>query len=315
MVAREASALGEHLGLGALEPGGLDDAMARLHARFGASVDRPPGVEVVAFERGAVWKERGGAAWRPVPAPLPRSGSFDDEGYAPLLWKSVHALEEAAKAARGEPTWAHPENLSRAELDARVARMKSHEGPLRVDDKTGLPRNPGGPTGLAGRGDGNLGPILAQDLLVLATDDDGRRYGVLIERRDNGRWAMPGGIVDASDEGARLPTAVREFLEETYGDEPPEELVTTMLGAFADARRLYQGLCPLEARNTDNSWFESTVYVATLPWSVAKRLPLRGSDDAKSAALVELTPDVVENLHADHPRFVAAALAGLAEEG
>ncbi len=298
-----AAALGEQLKLGDPKPGNLDAAMARYVARFGAP--REPGIELVAFDKGAVYRERGGLTWRPVPNEV-----VDGGAYRPVQYTSKAVKDEAAKILRGEKTWAHKELLSKQELGALVGKMRSHMGPIKTDP-SGLPLNPMGRTGVAGRGESNLGPILAQDLLLKTTDPaSGKAFAVLIKRKDTGRWAMPGGIEDDKDKGAKIPTAVREFFEETAAThkDASVDVQGELLKAFKGATEVYKGGCPKEPRNTDNMWFETTVFSVEVPWKLASGLKLDGSDDASTAALVELTPTVIQSLHGDHPDFVKLAL-------
>jgi hypothetical protein len=298
-------ALAAQLGLGGLQPEHGATALHNLRARFGPSIDREPGIELLAFQNGAVYRERDGARWRPVPSAITQ-----DASYAPVHYVGEDVTREAAKAARGDKTWAHKNDLSKDELAARVSKMKSHTGPIRIDDKTGLPQNPLGRTGVSGRGESNLGPILAQDLfLTTVNPDSGERFAVFIERKDTGRWAMPGGIEDDKDKGARIPTAVREFFEESIHPDRQAEFLDTIAEAFKGATQVFQGVCAKEPRNTDHMWFETTVFRVDIPWALAKSLPLEGNDDASKAELVKVTPELIASLHGDHPDFVTQALA------
>ena len=304
---KEAFTLADELQLGAYSPMHREAAMARYVARFGAP--RSPGIELVAFERGAVYRENGGHSWRPVPAEVPPGATFDAPGsYSPIEYCASSVKMEAEKAARGQSTWAHRNDLTSEQLAALVSKMRSHEGPIKTD-VSGRPLNPLGPTGVSGRGESNLGPILAQDLLLTTSPPEtGKTFAVLIKRKDTGRWALPGGIEDALDGSARLPTAVREFFEETKASLPGLNLENALLKAFEQRVDIYQGVCAREPRNTDNSWFETTVFHVQLPWSVMRQLQLDGSDDASDAALIELTNELIEGLHGDHPDFVKRAI-------
>ena len=102
----------------------------------------------------------------------------------------------------------------------------SHEGEYEVD-AANLPLNPRGRTGLAGRGMlGRWGPNHAADPVVtrwrrepvhgelVTSPATGRRVleFICIQRRDNGVWSLPGGMVDPGERVAT--TLVREFMEE-----------------------------------------------------------------------------------------------------
>ncbi len=91
----------------------------------------------------------------------------------------------------------------------------SHTGALKIDK--GYPKNPIGRTGLIGRGSlGNWGPNHAADPVV-ARLYNGKLQFVLIKRKDNGQWALPGGMVEAGQtiSGART----KEFQEEAVSIE------------------------------------------------------------------------------------------------
>ena len=101
----------------------------------------------------------------------------------------------------------------------------SHEGEYLLD-QSNKPLNPGGRTGLTGRGVlGKWGPNHAADPVVTRwkLENTGHRRiqentgkpvleFVCIQRRDSGVWAIPGGMVDP---GERIATTLkREFMEE-----------------------------------------------------------------------------------------------------
>ena len=126
----------------------------------------------------------------------------------------------------------------------------SHEGEYLLD-QSNKPLNPGGRTGLRGRGVlGKWGPNHAADPVVTrwSTAENGARKVeeatgrpvlefVCIQRRDTGVWAIPGGMVDP---GERVSVTVRrEFMEEALdstaaGRENVEEL-GAVISDFFDA--------------------------------------------------------------------------------
>jgi 8-oxo-dGTP pyrophosphatase MutT (NUDIX family) len=64
-------------------------------------------------------------------------------------------------------------------------------------------------------------PLWLSTAMGVVLDDDGR---ILLERRsDNGRWTLPGGIIDPAEQPA--DAAVREIFEETGVVAVPEALV------------------------------------------------------------------------------------------
>lgn len=79
----------------------------------------------------------------------------------------------------------------------------------------GRPVNPCERTGIRyGRNElGHWGEGLAADALVTATDQDGRRWIVMVERTDGHGWAIPGGMVEPGEDP--VAAARRELEEET----------------------------------------------------------------------------------------------------
>ncbi|MGJ6962542.1 NUDIX domain-containing protein [Streptosporangium sp. G11] len=107
--------------------------------------------------------------------------------------------------------WADPEqDPSRIDW---VKRQKVAAVPFTVID--GRPVSPGAPTGIRyGRNQlGHWGEQVCADAAVTATDENGHRWIVMVERGDGHGWALPGGTVDLGEEAA--DAAVRELVEET----------------------------------------------------------------------------------------------------
>jgi 8-oxo-dGTP pyrophosphatase MutT (NUDIX family) len=130
------------------------------------------------------------------------------------------------------------------------------------------PLNPAGRTGKTGRNLGKWGENPAADPIVVAgdLDRDGERYVLLIQRGDNGQWAIPGGMVDP---GETAPAAlVRELREET-GVDLAGHTPTIVATAYVD-----------DPRNSDHAWICTTAAVYRLPHTVLAV----GADDAVAAA-------------------------------
>lgn len=215
-------------------------------------------------------------------------------GYCPREYTApiVFAMDRSRNP--NDPTlWADP-------TDPSLVRetMQSLEGSLRFDGNR--PLNPRGRTGISGRGElGCWGPNHAADPIVTRVNPaTGAVEAIMIERRDSGELAIPGGMRDRGDVNVSA-TLARELAEET--------------GAklnFASALVLYCGYVD-DRRNTDNAWMETTVSHLHLSAEEAQKITLAGGDDARpgSARWVALTPEVLSRMYANHGDFLRLALS------
>ncbi len=113
---------------------------------------------------------------------------------------------------------------------------------------------------------------------------------LLIQRKDTGQWALPGGFVNEGE--IALDAARREAEEETGA---------RLVG---DARLIYKGIVD-DPRNSDTAWIETYAYL----FKTLSFFNLRPGDDAADAQwknLTELPP-----LYASHQKIVALALRHL----
>jgi ADP-ribose pyrophosphatase len=198
-------------------------------------------------------------------------------------------------------------------LDGKVNRV-SHDGEYTVD-KNNRPLNLMGRTGVSGRGVlGRWGPNHAADPVVTRwrrdangeiEKDETTGKNILefvsIQRRDNGEWAIPGGMVDP---GEKVSTTVkREFMEEaldstgTAKDNLPalKEMVEKF---FAGGEEVYKGYVD-DPRNTDNAWMETVAFsFHDSTGSTIGKFPLQAGDDAASICWMALSSKV--SLYASH---------------
>jgi ADP-ribose pyrophosphatase len=216
----------------------------------------------------------------------------DYPAYAPPCFVAPVVLDnDCQKKADG---WADPEDVSQVE----DLPTESFEGPLQRDEQ-GRPLNPRGRCGMAGRGLlGKWGPNYAADPIITRVNE---RFGdvemLAIQRKDNGQWAIPGGMVDKGE--AVTSTLSRELKEET-GVELD----------FSDAQLVYQGFVD-DRRTTDNAWIESTVKHLHLVGEQAEKLELEAGSDALSVTWLPLTERSLKKLYASHGYFVVSALGKL----
>jgi len=213
----------------------------------------------------------------------------DYPGYAPPYYVSPIVL--ANDSTRKTNGWADPEDISLLPALPR----ESLTGRLTYDGE-GRPLNPIGRTGLAGRGLlGKWGPIYAADPIITRFN---RETGFLellaVQRRDNGQWAIPGGMVDRGEEVSR--TLVRELREET-GVELDMALGTLTYQGYVD-----------DPRNTDHAWMETTARHLHLAADSADRMSLRAGDDARAVRWLPLTLQTVGALYASHCALITTAL-------
>ncbi len=226
-----------------------------------------------------------------VPDPMvPWTADFP--GYSPPYYVSPVVIANDSTQKPGG--WADPEDISRI-ADVPV---ESFSGRLLHDEK-GRPLNPVGRTGLSGRGLlGKWGPNYAADPIITRINMATNSIELLaIRRKDNGQWAIPGGMVDKGEEVTR--TLARELEEET--------------GVKLDmvkGRLTYRGYVD-DPRNTDHAWMETTAKHLHLPAETARRVNPEAGDDAAAVRWLPLSRQSMEGLYASHCSLVRKALAGM----
>lgn len=184
-----------------------------------------------------------------------------------------------------------------AELIANGCRMDANGRPLHpwfdemiTDSRVGI---------VTGKGKyWHWGPNYTADPIVVRYDQT-EPHILLIERADGTGWALPGGFVDAGEDG--ITAALREAHEETGFDLTDMQPVATVT---------YEG--PLaDLRVTAHAWPETTAVKFELPNSVAAYLPLgtwQGKDDAKTAGWFPVS-ELNEHLFGSHLLLITQALA------
>ncbi len=215
-------------------------------------------------------------------------------GYDPPYYVSPVVLRNDSTA--NPIGWADPEDMSK--MPGRP--VESFSGPLKFDEG-GKPLNPAGRTGIAGRGLlGKWGPNYAADPIITRINSDTKQLEMLaVQRRDNGQWAIPGGMVDKGEEVAG--TLARELREETG--------VTLDMGR---GRLIYRGYVD-DPRNTDNAWMETTAKHLHMPPETADAMVLAAGSDARAVRWLPLMAETAFNLYASHAALVKATLAAMLE--
>ena len=196
----------------------------------------------------------------------------------------------------------------------------SFNGPYQIDSETGRPINPRGRTGITGRGRlGRFGPNHAADPIVSRFKRDANNVEVLdangnnileivlIKRKDNGEWAIPGGMVETGD--TVNETLAKEFGEEALAQlemDPVKRAKTEAkvknLFSKAGGVHIYSGYVD-DPRNTDNAWMETVVknFHDSDGTSLAL-FHLCAGDDATKARWTEVNEDT--KLYADHAEYI-----------
>ncbi len=203
----------------------------------------------------------------------------------------------AAVVIEHEGEWADPQDV-RAVKRSFLTRTRTGELAASLDDQ-GRPLNPLGRTGLRGRGLlGRWGRNQAGDpLLTRVHPQTGRLQLLVIQRKDSGQWALPGGMVDEGEEIAA--TVARELAEETSAKLE-----------FNDAKVVFTGVVD-DPRNTDNAWMETTVLHKHLTAAEQSRLTLKAGDDASDVTWVDVDRGLLSSMYASHGQYVRLALLDL----
>ena len=252
--------------------------------------------------------------------------SYPHRGDVPSTWtpdyQPTYFVDEKVRAG---PEWAEPEDFEAAgvEREKRTGKDQLEElfPSYEAQDFTdGKPRNPRGPTGITGLGIlGKHGANFACDPIVLRRfqppqDNSSYLQMIAIKRRDNGRWAIPGGMADFGESVST--TLARELREEALGEGVPPDASAAWEEKFrrlfeTHAFDVYQGAVD-DFRNTDTSWMETAVKAFELTPELANELnwdmTLSAGDDAQEATWMTLTAPNLSQLHANHGDFVSRAV-------
>ena len=133
---------------------------------------------------------------------------------------------------------------------------------------------------------------------------------VVILRKDNGQWAIPGGMVD---EGEKVSvTLKREFFEEAQSNVEHGTSITEKLEALFDSQGkiVYIGYVD-DPRNTDHAWMETVcMHFHIEDPFLSENLKLSAGDDAAKACWLTIsdTEENFQNLYASHRDIVIKAL-------
>lgn len=124
---------------------------------------------------------------------------------------------------------------------------------------------------------------------ILITNEPTPRI-LMVQRRDTGQWALPGGFVDNGE--SSITAARRELQEETGLLAPSEEPALIYHGLVADPR------------STRQSWPSTTACL----WRVDTLQTVRAHDDAMNAAWLAIDTLTPDELYGSHYWLIQRAL-------
>lgn len=158
--------------------------------------------------------------------------------------------------------------------------------------------NPKGRTGLKGRGLlGRWGANFAVDPVITRINPITEDLEILlIKRKDNIEWALPGGI-------AYKHETIQETAKRAIGEKTSLDL------NLQDACLLFSGFVD-DYRNTDHSWIESTAIHKHIS-SQNAMLKLRPGKEVLDTDWITLSIEIIQNLFANHSEFIGKAMERL----
>ena len=258
--------------------------------------------------------------------PVTRGATFIDKDYNPTHWTRPNCLD-----IEKLPSWADHPDVKQVPQAVWNHRTRNGRFPVEFNPE-GVPLNPDGPTGLAGRGlYGEWGPNESVDVLITRHAKDSS--GVLrlnangkplmeyigIDRSDNGKGgesslAIPGGMAKKMlKDGCVIPentfmTAWREFNEETgtlqEDEEVQENPADVLQQAFKEAFNLFEGKVNNDPRETDNAWGFTLVKHIADKKGIFSKVPLLTTKESKDSKWTLYDPDQPGKYFADHGKYI-----------
>jgi ADP-ribose pyrophosphatase YjhB (NUDIX family) len=226
--------------------------------------------------------------------------------------KPIKEKDICVDAPWSEPLWGDESFLEKAVGKARYSldMLKTYwnnrvftslqVNTVERDPVSGRPLNPVGRTGVIGRGNlGRWGTNFAADPFVKRIDPETGRLQILLIKRPDGSWALPGGMVD---KGESFSAAARREL----GEEADATVNLT--------EEIYKGYVD-DTRNTDNAWMETSVIGAHLRANEvsAQRQLTPQPGETLDAQWVDVTAELTQpgKLFASHSLFVKLGIKAM----
>lgn len=273
----------------------------------------------------AIWCHKGASRQEPIPAPPGPTQAYNrqpvtaDGGYQPMDYTSKKIIDNEQKSDRKGVNGRYADSSDVASIKGwnNTYARSSHGGTIIFDDKM-RPLNPTGATGVEGRGElGLWGPNHAADNIITRTNDQGEVEVLLIFRKRDKQWALPGGMVEGEKD--ILNVALKELAEEalaTGGGSGRKDLSKTAIEnkmqelkqfeCFQKAANTFKGVVN-DPRNTDNAWMETESWAVHLTPDVAGQINLQAGDDAADVKWMAVTEDNLNGLYASHSQIVRTA--------
>tara|TARA_Y100000748_G_scaffold303826_1_gene310367 strand:- start:647 stop:1528 length:882 start_codon:yes stop_codon:yes gene_type:complete len=176
----------------------------------------------------------------------------------------------------------------------------------------GRPVYPGEPSSQHfGRGTlGKWGPNHAADPVAIMEKRvwfQSRAYVLLIQRKDTGMYALPGGMVDPGESASQ--TAIREMQEEAVQVNPG---VIERFFKSSKHQILYSGINWNDPRNTYCAWMETTVVLFHIPKWLRLQMRLRPcAGETLKARWLDISTSNLTLLYSDHGDYVNMAADAL----
>ena len=132
---------------------------------------------------------------------------------------------------------------------------------------------------------------------VITRPSTGKCCEMIAIKRRTGEWAIPGGFIE---KGEHPKAAALRELKEEAGVGIQDKVIGSNHPYMME---LYEGKVE-DPRNTDDRWIETTLFHLSLSSEEAATLTLKAGSDAQDVMWLELSPENIEKLYADHPRLI-----------
>lgn len=242
----------------------------------------------------------------------------DDKVPWDVNWPEYRPVNHTSESVLKKPVWADVADCSKIEFNIIDGKVNRCSHTHKIKKVNGFPLNPHGRTGITGRGClGRWGPNHAADPIVTRwkrkngeiVHDESTSAPILqfvsVQRRDNGEWALPGGMVDPGE--PMTATLIREFGEEACNSleaSPAQKAKITkqLTELFSGGTMIYKGYVD-DPRNTDNSWMETqAMNFHDEEGTSVGAFDLHAGDDAAEVQWMDISHEC--KLYASHIDFI-----------